>query len=274
VFRRQKTTREAGHAAEAAEPAADRFGADRSAPARSGADTAPGADEALPLRFDKGHTMASSKTPSPPQRPDLPRRVVDIPGAPAPGGPVAPPRRSAAPTAPTAGGAADAGDPGSTERKLIVGRDISLNGEINACDHLVVEGRVEARLADCKTIEVAAGGTFKGSAEIEQATIGGRFEGDLIVRGRLRLLGDGIVAGTVRYGELEVEAGGRIVGTLEPLESTVTPMPDPASREAAARDPGGREAGPREGAAPSAPAGWQPTGEVEAATPAPADDAR
>lgn len=234
MFRRRQTSREtAPDTAPAVAAPVDR--SDAAAGDRSGE-----AADSQPLRFEKGHAMAS-KTPSPPMRPDLPRRHVDIPGA--PGAAASAPQRRGQP------GDAAASDGAATERKLIVGREISLNGEINACDHLVVEGRVEARLADCKTIEVAEAGTFKGSAEIEEATIGGRFEGDLVVRGRLRLLGAGIVAGTVRYGELEVEAGGRIVGTLEPLETTVTPMPEP--REAA-----------RERPSPEAPGQWQPTREA------------
>lgn len=239
MFRRRQSSRETvSEAASAAPAAVDHPDADTG--------QAPGnGNESLPLRFEKGHAMAS-KTPSPPMRPDLPRRHVDIPGAPASAA-AAPPRRGQPADAPAGS------DSGATERKLIVGRDISLNGEINACDHLVVEGRVEARLADCKTIEVAEAGTFKGSAEIEEATIGGRFEGDLVVRGRLRLLGAGIVAGTVRYGELEVEAGGRIVGTLEPLETTVTPMPEP--RDAASRERPAPEA---------APSQWQPPREAAA----------
>lgn len=163
--------------------------------------------------------MSNTKPPSVPFKPDIPRRVVDIPGA---------PRRRFGETAAETP-AASASAPGATtvsehSRKLIVGREISLSGEISACDHLVVEGRIEAKIADCRTIEVMEGGVFKGSAHIEEAYIAGRFEGELSVRGRLRLRGTGTVSGTVRYGELEVEAGGRVIGTMEPLESVVTPM--------------------------------------------------
>ena len=35
-------------------------------------------------------------------------------------------------------------------RKLIVGRGISLSGEITACDRLVIEGSVEANLQNCQ----------------------------------------------------------------------------------------------------------------------------
>src|SRR3546814_252056 len=126
---------------------------------------------------------------------------------------------------PSAGVAAAAGV-SEHSRKLIVGREISLSGEISACDHLVVEGRIEAKISDCRTIEVMEGGVFKGSAQIEEAYIAGRFEGELSVKGRLRLRGPCVVSGTLRSGELAVEAGCRVIGTMAPLEPTsVTPNP-------------------------------------------------
>ena len=66
--------------------------------------------------------------------------------------------------------------------KLIVGREISLSGEITACDRLVVEGSVEANLANCRDIDIAETGLFKGSASIDDVEIRGRFEGTLNVR--------------------------------------------------------------------------------------------
>lgn len=106
----------------------------------------------------------------------------------------------------------------SAERKkLTVGRDIEVSGDIRACDRLVVEGRVEADLNDSKVLEVAPSGTFKGSAVIDVAEIAGRFEGDLTVRDRLYLRETGRVNGTIRYRGLEIESGGRIGGTLVEL---------------------------------------------------------
>ncbi|MGH6947396.1 MAG: bactofilin family protein, partial [Kiloniellales bacterium] len=49
-------------------------------------------------------------------------------------------------------------------RRLVVGRDISLAGEIRSAERLVVEGRVAANLIDCSALEIAAGGLFHGSA--------------------------------------------------------------------------------------------------------------
>jgi cytoskeletal protein CcmA (bactofilin family) len=100
-------------------------------------------------------------------------------------------------------------------RKLIVGREISLSGEINSCDRLIVEGSVEANLQNCHEVDIAESGLFKGSATIDEAEVRGRFEGNLIVRRRLLIRATGRVSGTVRYGQIEVECGGQISGEVQ-----------------------------------------------------------
>jgi cytoskeletal protein CcmA (bactofilin family) len=100
-------------------------------------------------------------------------------------------------------------------RKLIVGREITLSGEINSCDRLVVEGSVEANLQNCTEVELAESGLFKGSAAIDDIDVRGRFEGTLTVRHRLLIRATGQVSGTIRYGQIEIECGGRISGDVQ-----------------------------------------------------------
>ena len=102
-------------------------------------------------------------------------------------------------------------------RKLVVGQDISLTGEIKSCEQLIVEGEVEADLKGCRLLQISESGLFRGCAEVEQAEISGRFEGDLVVTERLTLRGTGRVSGTLRYAEMEIERGGKILGTLDDL---------------------------------------------------------
>jgi cytoskeletal protein CcmA (bactofilin family) len=151
--------------------------------------------------------MNTTPTAAPPTNPatagfktDIPRRVVDLPAG-----------------APKRTGLPGEGASAAEMRKLIVGRDISLSGEIASCDMLVVEGTVEAKLRDGRTIEISDGGLFKGSVEIDEADIGGRFEGDITVRGTLRVRAGGRINGSIRYGQLEVEQGGQLTGTIEVL---------------------------------------------------------
>lgn len=98
--------------------------------------------------------------------------------------------------------------------RLIVGPNIKLRGvEIDDCDTLVVEGRVEATMVS-RAIQIAEHGSFKGTADIEVAEIRGVFEGELTVRGRLVVHATGRISGKVRYGKLLVQEGGEVCGDI------------------------------------------------------------
>jgi cytoskeletal protein CcmA (bactofilin family) len=174
-----------------------------------------------------GEDTAQAQRPGP--RVELTRRLVDLPSAartqPAPSyapHPALTPAASAAPSAPA---------PQEAEsKKLIVGRDIRLNGEIVSCEHLIVEGSVEAALSDGKLIDIAESGNFRGNAECETATIRGKFDGELTCRDRLVVRSTGRVVGKIRYHQLEVERGGEISGDVQTIQAkdghqgSVTPI--------------------------------------------------
>lgn len=158
--------------------------------------------------------MAEVTPPTPTFRPeiakrpnvDLPKAVVQASAGPAP----------ASTTTTTS----------NTEPKvLLIGREISLNGQITACDKVVVEGRVEAQLTDSRFVEISETGQFKGSAEVDEAEVRGRFEGRLSVRGRLLIRGSGKVSGEIAYGQVEIECGGEISGTVQTVAAGARTTP-------------------------------------------------
>lgn len=104
-------------------------------------------------------------------------------------------------------------------RRLVIGEGISISGEIEACDTLVVEGTVEAALKGARILEIAENGTFYGTVEIDECTIAGRFEGDITVNGRLTVRSTGSITGTMAYKELAVEAGATVDGKITPLSA-------------------------------------------------------
>ena len=111
--------------------------------------------------------MADLRTSMP--FPTPPRRAIDTASPPgsAPVAPVAPviPAASIAPAS------------RRQESTLTVGQNISLTGQISACDVLIVEGHVEASIS-CRLIEIAPGGVFNGKAEVDTAEVNGRIEGE------------------------------------------------------------------------------------------------
>ncbi|HVI90645.1 MAG TPA: polymer-forming cytoskeletal protein [Dongiaceae bacterium] len=171
----------------------------------------PGQDTAARNYLKPDAAAAGVSRPAP--NPEIVRRPPDLSAF--------TPRRADAPAAAAAPAAAPAASaPQTDSKKLIVGRGINLNGEIRTCDSLVVEGTVEAVLSDCRSVELAPTGQFKGSATIEVADISGRFDGELTVNGRLTVRATGKVLGKIRYGQLEIERGGIISGTIEALPET------------------------------------------------------
>ena len=152
---------------------------------------------------------------------EIPRRVVDVPVGPSAANGtaqvVARPVAGLEPAAPVAPAAASSG------RQLTVGEGIRLKGEISACDRLVVQGHVDATLEASELLEVVKGGCFEGRTEVEAADVAGVFRGDLVVRGRLLVRSTGVVEGTIRFGELEIERGGQLRGNVAANEQESGP---------------------------------------------------
>ncbi len=118
---------------------------------------------------------------------------------------------------------------GENDRRLTIGRGITMSGEIECCDYLLVEGTVEAALKGANALDIAESGVFYGTVEIEDATIAGRFEGDIQVNGRLTVASTGVVTGTIAYKELQIEAGAVIDGRLTPVSAKAPAAAMPAA---------------------------------------------
>ena len=104
--------------------------------------------------------------------------------------------------------------------KLVVGPDIKMKGaEVTDCDTLVVEGRMEATL-DSRVLEITEHGTFQGTIAVDQATIHGRFEGELTVRKQLLIEGTGKVTGKIRYAKIRIQEGAELSGDISVLDKS------------------------------------------------------
>lgn len=125
------------------------------------------------------------------QRSDIPRRPVPA----GPSTPAQPVRRE-------------------DDSKLLVGDGITLKGEVTNCAELIVEGAVDARV-EATRFEVSRTGEFSGECNVQEADIAGQFDGVLNCRGKLIVRGTGSLKGTLRYGDVEIEAGGRIAGEIQ-----------------------------------------------------------
>lgn len=160
---------------------------------------------------NEGQAMSNPNDNNAQANPAAPR-PMDIPGTMPYGRPMTPAAMGGYGTSSHA-----AYNPYGSGRKLIIGEGITMSGEIEHCDHLIVEGTVQATLKDAKLLDISEAGVFYGTVDIEEATIAGRFEGDINVAGRLTVKAAGVITGSIRYKELAIEAGATIEGTLSPV---------------------------------------------------------
>ena len=159
---------------------------------------------APPLKpFSRKGSHAPSKPPTATSfQPDIKRRNLEIPGVLS--------HRQSSQTGSVGGE--------STTNRLVIGSEIQLSGEITACERLVVEGSVQVNLSNAHSIEVTPSGHFVGTAEVDEAYISGRYDGDLIAREKLVVRDGGHVKGKVRYGRIVIESGGEVSGDMQALQ--------------------------------------------------------
>ena len=111
------------------------------------------------------------------------------------------------------------------EAKLVVGPDIKMKGvEVNDCDTLQVEGRIEATL-DARVLQISEKGIFCGTVAVDSAEIHGRLEGELTVRKQLVVHATGRLSGKIRYARIKVEEGAELSGEISVLDKTPAPSP-------------------------------------------------
>jgi cytoskeletal protein CcmA (bactofilin family) len=126
--------------------------------------------------------------------------------------------------------------------RLCIGSAIKMKGSVEDCGVLQVDGHFEAS-AQSNHLKVSESGIFVGDADVHNAEIIGRFEGNITVKDKLVIRATGVVTGTVKYGSIAIESGGRLSGDIQailrnepPVEAVspevvaapVTPEPSPA----------------------------------------------
>ena len=102
---------------------------------------------------------------------------------------------------------------GTKEGNIHIGSGVSVNGEINAPNEVIVNGKHAGKIAAGK-ISVKNGGGVDGETAVETAEIEGNYDGNLEVAGTLSVSSSGIAKGEMRYKDLEISLGGKISGTI------------------------------------------------------------
>ena len=162
------------------------------------------------MKYGEGLFNRTRDTRVPASSPPVAANAPSLPPAAAQS--TAPHRAAAVPPAEAAPRAED-----GAGSKLIVGPNIKLKGvEIEDCDTLVVEGRIEATMVS-RAIQIAEHGSFNGKVDVDVAEIRGDFKGEMTARKKLVIHASGRVGGKIRYGKMLVQEGGEMSGDIGAL---------------------------------------------------------
>ena len=61
---------------------------------------------------------------------------------------------------------------------------------------------------------VGKNGTLKGKIKTDSLSVEGNIEGELEVKGLLKLMSNGIISGKISYGSIQIQEGGKLMGEL------------------------------------------------------------
>jgi cytoskeletal protein CcmA (bactofilin family) len=97
---------------------------------------------------------------------------------------------------------------------LIIGEGATINGSIKENNEISIQGTVEGDI-ECKNLMVGKSGTLKGKIKTDTISVEGNIEGELTVKGLLKLMASGTVSGKISYGSLQINEGGKLMGELD-----------------------------------------------------------
>lgn len=161
--------------------------------------------------------------------------------------------------------------PSSLNDRATIGRSISIKGEVNGDEDLLIQGRVDGSVAlKQHAVTVGPEGEVKADIGARVITVEGSVEGNLTAQEQVILRTSARVQGNITAPRVVLEDGARFRGGVDmgelPVGGTAKPtrVPDDRSTSGGTR-PAGEQGGGSTDHAMSAPAAKEPT--PQAATP-------
>jgi cytoskeletal protein CcmA (bactofilin family) len=104
----------------------------------------------------------------------------------------------------------------------VIGSGAVIEGSIRVQGSVRVEGVVNGVLIVEGSAAIAAGGEVVGDVLADELSIAGRLDGNTSVRDHLHVARTGSLYGDARYGTLQVDRGGVLVGRPVPGEDKIS----------------------------------------------------
>jgi cytoskeletal protein CcmA (bactofilin family) len=101
------------------------------------------------------------------------------------------------------------------DQACIIGSQITIRGNITGSEDLYVEGRVEGSIQLGNHLTVESTGTVEADIEVEDLTVNGTVQGDIVATRSITINPDAKVIGTLRAPRIIIADGARFKGKVE-----------------------------------------------------------
>ena len=99
--------------------------------------------------------------------------------------------------------------------QTIIGKTVTVKGEILGSEQLVVEGRVEGRIMIDTTVLIRESGLVKADVDANDINIAGGVVGNIAVKDKIEIVSGGYVLGDIRTPRLIINDGASVKGTID-----------------------------------------------------------
>jgi cytoskeletal protein CcmA (bactofilin family) len=97
----------------------------------------------------------------------------------------------------------------------IIGRQITIRGNLSGSEDLIVEGRIEGTVALKNHLTIEESGAVEADLDIADLTINGQMRGDIVAAQSVSISATAKVVGNVRAPRIIIEDGARFKGSIE-----------------------------------------------------------
>jgi cytoskeletal protein CcmA (bactofilin family) len=101
------------------------------------------------------------------------------------------------------------------DQPCIIGKNITIRGNLTGAEDLVVEGRIEGTVTLSNHLTVETSGVVEADIDIEDLTVNGAVHGDIRASRSVSINTDAKVVGNIRAPRIIIEDGARFKGRVE-----------------------------------------------------------
>jgi cytoskeletal protein CcmA (bactofilin family) len=105
---------------------------------------------------------------------------------------------------------------------MFVGEGVTLKGSFTVPETITIAGTVEGDIT-AREVNIATTGIVKGLVRADVIDIFGQMHDSLVSHQALFVRSTGVMIGSVKYQEIEIEKGGRIEGQIDKVSDSAAP---------------------------------------------------